>query len=144
MIANTSNINPALLQPKKEGPGGINEAASRLDSKTLKKIDDTALEFEAMFLTEMMKPMFEGLEVDKTFGGGKGEEVFRDFAMVEYGKNMAKSSSLGIADMVRDQMIRLQSANLPTTNSPAAPQDSINPLQNSMMEMTNDLSNDLY
>lgn len=113
-----------------------NNGAEKLDAKTLKKIDEAAVEFEAVFITEMMKPMFEGLEVDPMFGGGKGEEVFRDFALVEYGKSMARSSTLGIADMVRDQLIRLQSAQMPASTDVK----NINPLKDSMMEIANDVS----
>lgn len=109
MIADISGINTAILKPTAD-------IANRIDAKTMEKINQTAVDFEAVFLTEMLKPMFEGIETNAMFGGGKGEDVFRDFALIEHGKNMAKSSSIGIADIVREQMIRLQSANLPALN----------------------------
>ena len=90
-------LNPALLD-KKAAPD-INMA----------KIDETARDFEAMFMTEMLRPMFEGLKVDETFGGGKGEEIFQGMMLDEYGKNMALQGSLGIADLVREQLIEMQS-----------------------------------
>ena len=61
-------MNPMILQK------GMTEAQKS-------RIDETAQDFEAMFVTEMMRPMFDTVEVDQTFGGGKGEEVFRDRAI---------------------------------------------------------------
>ena len=34
--------------------------------------DKTAKDFESMFMSQMLQPMFEGLGVDPTFGGGHG------------------------------------------------------------------------
>ena len=84
------------------------EPGSTLDARTLKKIDEAAQEFEAVFLAEMMKPMFEGIEVNELFGGGKGEEIFNDFLIQEYGKNMAATGGIGIATSVREELIRQQ------------------------------------
>ena len=91
-------LNPALLDQKK------------VPDIDMARIDETARDFEAMFMTEMLRPMFEGLKVDETFGGGKGEEVFQSMMLDEYGKNMAAQGSLGIADLVREQLIEMQSA----------------------------------
>lgn len=77
-------------------------------SVDMSKIDQSAKDFEAMFVTEMMRPMFEGIEVDSTFGGGKTEEVFRGFMLDEYGKMVAETGQLGIADMVKQAMIEMQ------------------------------------
>jgi peptidoglycan hydrolase FlgJ len=71
-------------------------------------IDAIAKDFESMFIAEMMKPMFEGLEVDPMFGGGKGEEIFRGLLLQEYGKIMAETGTLGIADSVKRHMIEMQ------------------------------------
>ncbi len=94
-----SNIamNPALLSQTKVMP-----------SVNMQKIDETAQEFEAMFLTEMLRPMFEMVEVNKTFGGGRGEEVFRSFMLDEYGKQLSAGGGIGIADMVKEQLIEMQ------------------------------------
>ena len=81
---------------------------SKKTAENLQEIEETAQDFEAVFLTEMMKPMFEGIETDGLFRGGKGEEVFRSFLLQEYGKIMSQSGGVGIADHVKEQMIRLQ------------------------------------
>jgi flagellar protein FlgJ len=87
-------------------------ASTKLDAKTLDRINVASKDFEANFLNEMMKPMFEGIQVDETFGGGKGEEVFRDFLVQEYSKKMADRGGIGIATAVRDQMIKMQEASI--------------------------------
>jgi Rod binding domain-containing protein len=71
-------------------------------------IDKAAQDFEAMFATQMLQPMFEGIQVDPVFGGGHGEEVMRSFMLQEYGKMIAKSGRLGIASQVKAEMIRAQ------------------------------------
>lgn len=75
---------------------------------SMAQIEESAKDFEAMFVSEMIKPMFEGLETDGMFGGGKGEEIFRGFMIEEYGKMIAATGQLGIADMVKQQMIEMQ------------------------------------
>ena len=91
---------------------GTAEIAARLkhagQSKDMKKIDEAARDFEAMFLSEMIKPMFEGLEVNEEFGGGKGEEIFRGLMLQEYGKIMAQAGGIGLASHIRAEMLRLQ------------------------------------
>jgi Rod binding domain-containing protein len=85
-----------------------NASGSTLDAKTLRRIDASAKEFEASFLSEMIKPMFEGIKVDEMFGGGRGEEVFQDMMVQEYGKKMADSGGVGIAAFVRNELIKQQ------------------------------------
>jgi Rod binding domain-containing protein len=105
-------LNPALLG--KQAP-----------SIDMARIDETAREFEAMFMTEMLRPMFEGLQVNETFGGGKGEEIFSGMLLDEYGKSMAAQGSLGIADLVREQLIEMQSK----ASQPKVAQNMHNPLE---------------
>jgi Rod binding domain-containing protein len=71
-------------------------------------IDKSAQDFEAMFMTQMLQPMFQGLGTDPTFGGGHGEEIMRTFLLQEYGKIIAKSGKIGIAAAVKDEMIKAQ------------------------------------
>lgn len=75
---------------------------------SMEKIEEAAKDFEAMFVSEMMKPMFEGLKPNSLFGGGKTEEVFRGMLIDEYGKDIAARGGLGIADQVKEQLIRAQ------------------------------------
>ena len=78
------------------------------DHKRQAEIERAAEEFEAVFIAEMLKPMFEGISTEAPFGGGKGEEIFRSMLLQEYGKEMAHNRSIGIADHVKAEMIKLQ------------------------------------
>ena len=82
-----------------------------LNLKALKNREDiqaAAQDFEAVFIAQMIKPMFEGLETDNMFGGGKGEEIFRGLMIEEYGKSMAARDVTGIQTQVANKLIELQ------------------------------------
>lgn len=82
---------------------------NKIDSaNTNEQIEGAAKEFEAVFVSEMLKPMFEGLELEAPFGGGKGEEVFNSFLLQEYGKMVAQTGTIGIADHVKQELINIQ------------------------------------
>ncbi|GAB4177308.1 MAG: hypothetical protein OHK0024_15020 [Thalassobaculales bacterium] len=74
------------------------------------KARQTAEEFEAVFIAQMMAPMFKGIKTDGLMGGGHGEEMFRSLLLNEYGKNIAKAGGFGIADTVYREMLRQQEA----------------------------------
>lgn len=76
--------------------------------KNYDQISQKAQEFEAVFLAEMMKPMFEGIDVDPLFGGGNTEEIFRGMQVQEYGKQIAETKGIGLADFVKRELIRIQ------------------------------------
>lgn len=77
-------------------------------TRDMEKIDAAAQDFEALFIAEMMRPMFDGISTEAPFGGGKGEEVFRGMMLQEYGKIMAQTGSIGVAGSVKEAMIRMQ------------------------------------
>lgn len=72
------------------------------------KIRQTAIEFEAFFLSQVLNSMSAGLETDKTFGGGESEKMFRSMLNDEYSKSMSRNNSVGIADAVYREMLALQ------------------------------------
>ena len=102
----TPDTTIALLQASQ---GDIAKSGKSLRSeKDLAKIEEAARDFEAVFISEMMKPMFEGISTDGMFGGGKGEEVFQGVLIQEYGKIISQTGSIGLADQVKEEMIRMQ------------------------------------
>lgn len=70
----------------------------------------TAQEFEAFFLSQMFEVMSAGVKTDGPMGGGQAEAKWRSFLNDEYGKTMSKGRGIGIADMVYNQIIKLQEA----------------------------------
>ena len=77
-----------------------------------------ANEFEAVFLNEMLAPMFEGLSTDGLGGGGEGEEMFRPMLIDQYAKAIQHAGGIGIADQIVAELNRMQ-----TVNAPSHPQE---------------------
>lgn len=106
-----SNMTPdttgALLQASQNQTHNL---SSKLGggNKSIEEIGKAAEEFEAVFISAMMKPMFEGTELPSPFGGGKGEEIFKDMMLDEYGKLMSKTGAIGLASEVKSTLIDLQ------------------------------------
>lgn len=72
------------------------------------RMRETAQAFEASFLAQMMKPMFEGLSTDGPFGGGQGEEMWRSFMVEAMAKQTARAGGIGLADQVLSEMLKMQ------------------------------------
>ncbi len=70
--------------------------------------EKTGREFEAMFLSQMLQPMFETVKTNDMFGGGAGEDAFKGILVDEYGKMIAKAGGVGIADQVKRQIMEFQ------------------------------------
>jgi Rod binding domain-containing protein len=73
-----------------------------------KQMRETAQAFEASFLSQMLKPMFEGLETDGPFGGGEGESTWRSFLIDAMAKQAVKAGGIGMADTVMSEMLKMQ------------------------------------
>jgi peptidoglycan hydrolase FlgJ len=95
----------------------ISNASGRLEglkkSKGLSRareaqIDEAAQEFEAQFIAQMMENMFATVEVNPETGGGSAEEIYRSLLVNEYGKLIARTGGVGVADHVKREMIKLQ------------------------------------
>jgi len=67
-------------------------------------------EFESMVLSQLLAPMFEGLETDGPFGGGHGEEAMRSFYVGAMADQMAKRGGVGISSMMQKELLKLQGA----------------------------------
>ena len=89
-------VSPALLQPTPTAPA----ATARMH--------ETAEAFEASFLAQMLKPMFEGLSTDGPFGGGEAEATWRGFMIESMAGQTVKAGGIGLADQVMAQMLRMQ------------------------------------
>jgi peptidoglycan hydrolase FlgJ len=78
------------------------------DVKTREQAQAVAQQFERMFITEMLQPMFSGIETDGPFGGGQGEDVFRPMLLDQYADAVARGGGVGIADSVLKEILRMQ------------------------------------
>ena len=73
-------------------------------------VREAAEQFEAVFLSQMLAPMFETVETDPLFGGGPGERMYKSLMVEEYGKAISRAGGVGIADHVEREILRLQEA----------------------------------
>jgi len=96
---------PSLLASKEKLVVTVKAAN---DAAKTAKTDKAAQDFEAVYISEMLKPMFETVEVDDMFGGGKGEEVFRGLLTQEMGKSIAKQGGFGLAAQVKAELLKIQ------------------------------------
>lgn len=69
---------------------------------------EAAEQFEAVFLSQMLAPMFETVPTDSFMGGGHAESVYRGMMVEEMGKSLAKQGGIGIADSVYREILKLQ------------------------------------
>ena len=76
--------------------------------QTHKQARKIASDFEAVFLSQMLKPMFENIKPESPFGGGNSETMWRSMQIEEYGKAITKAGGIGIADTVYKEIIKLQ------------------------------------
>ncbi len=96
-----------LLTPTPTAPTAAG-AGSTLSAARLAQIKKTAQDFEASFLSEMFKPMFEGLSTDGPFGGGEAEGTWRSFMIDAMAKQTVKSGGIGLSNVVMSEMIKMQ------------------------------------
>ena len=90
-------VSPSLLTPNVAAP-----------SAETPRMRETAEQFEASFLSQMLKPMFEGIETDGPFGGGEAEGTWRSFMIDAIAKQTVKAGGIGLADSVMAEMIKMQ------------------------------------
>ncbi len=89
------------LQAGKKAP-----AISR--NVSVEKARQTAVDFEAFFLGQMLQPMFANINSEPPFGGGHAEKIWRSMMVDEMGKSMAEAGGIGIADSIQRAILKLQ------------------------------------
>ena len=83
----------------------IPTSAKGLDPKAVKK---TADDFETVFLEQMFNHMFSTIAVDKTTGGGQGEETVRSMLVNAYAKNVSKAGGVGLSSHIARDILKIQ------------------------------------
>ena len=72
------------------------------------KIDAVSHDFEAQFISQMLGTMFSTVDPHESLGGSDSEEVYNSMLVNEYGKIIAKTGGIGVADQVKRVMINQQ------------------------------------
>ena len=116
-LMSPSTLSPTLLTPTPQttisklaqpANGAVEPAADAAREQAIARTKDAAQKFESQFLSVMFQHMFEGVETDGPFGGGKGEEMFRSMMTDAMGKQVAKAGGIGIAASVQREMLKMQ------------------------------------
>lgn len=92
-------VSPATLPPL---------AAAVSPAVATARMRETAEAFEASFLSQMLKPMFEGLSTEAPFGGGEAEGTWRGFLVDAMAKQTVRAGGIGLADQVVARMLKMQ------------------------------------
>ncbi len=92
---------PAGPRPELPSPPGPAAPDSVVPDSSMPdaRLRRAAMEFEAVFLAEMLR--YTGIgDVPEAFGGGVGEEGFASMLIDEYAEAIARTRPLGIAERV--------------------------------------------
>lgn len=69
---------------------------------------EAAVQFETMFVNQMLEHLSSGLKSDPNFGGGPAEAIHRSMLNEEYAKQIAKRGGIGVSDAIYREMLRMQ------------------------------------
>ena len=83
-------------------------APSPLLPRDLARTDAAAREFEAVFIAELLEPLFASVETPAIAGGGKSEAFFKSLLQENYAKAFADRGGFGLAAHVKAALIDIQ------------------------------------
>ncbi|HUL08921.1 MAG TPA: rod-binding protein [Candidatus Acidoferrum sp.] len=99
-------MDPVAAKPPAPQPAAAQPAAPAVDRNS--PAYKAAVDFESVFLGQMVSQMYTGLDAQGPFGGGFAEQTYRSLLYQELGRQMAASGGVGIADAVYAEMLKLQ------------------------------------
>jgi flagellar protein FlgJ len=94
---------PVFAKPVPGAPKQVN-AKTGLDERQDKKLKEACKDFEALFMSSLLKAMRKTVQKTNLFGSDSGEETFQEMMDAEVSKSAAKTSSMGIADLMYRQL----------------------------------------
>lgn len=83
-------------------------ASDAANVKTRAQAEQVAKQFERMFISEMLAPMFQGIQTDGLTGGGNAEATFRPMLIDQYADAISRGGGIGISDSVLKEILRMQ------------------------------------
>jgi len=124
----TDGLNNSTLQSSIDF-AGMASLRGQAQQKTEKATRETATQFEALFIHEMLKSMRQTIE-KSDLNGSDAEDTFQEMYDRELSQQLAKRNTLGVADMLVKHLDRAK-APQPTFDAKAQPMP-LNPVQESM------------
>lgn len=83
-------------------------SAAALSAADDARMNAVAADFEAMFVSQMLEQMFGDSVGDDAFGDPETTQVYKGLMIEAYGKKIADSGGIGIADYVKKTLLSLQ------------------------------------
>ncbi len=102
--------------------GHIEQPSPTLTPQQTARIEKTAKEFEALVLSQLLAPIFAGVEKSNLMGEGQETDAFQTMLQDEYAKSMVARGGFGIADQIKTSLIQLQAAQQQTVHTNPIPQ----------------------
>jgi peptidoglycan hydrolase FlgJ len=101
-------LNSAQMNAAAAGATRAGEATTQ--ARTESEARKAAEEFEAIFIAQMLAPMFNTIPKNDVFGGGHAETIFQSMQIEEIGKEITRAGGggIGIADRVFREILRAQ------------------------------------
>ena len=124
----TDGLNNSTLQSSIDF-AGMGSLRGQAQQKTEKATRETATQFEALFIHEMLKTMRQTIE-KSDLNGSDAEDTFQEMYDRELSQQLAKRNTLGVADMLVKHLDRAN-APQPTFDAKAQPMP-LNPVQEGM------------
>lgn len=77
-------------------------SAGAMNNEQIKKV---AIEFESMFVSQMLEHMFGESSGEDLFGGSESDDVYKSMMVEQYGKAIVKSGGIGIAHHIEQSLM---------------------------------------
>jgi flagellar protein FlgJ len=99
VIANSLNSQSQRDQQLDTTIKGLQRSANgELTRESAKKV---SIEFEGLFISQMLEHMFSGESLGESlFGNGETDEIYKSMMVEQYSKAIVKSGGIGIADYI--------------------------------------------
>ena len=108
--AKLHNIKTALPAAVNEGFSSMLNGAigksSKIEKPVDKKLMDTCIEMESIFVKQMLSCMKNNIDKGEFLHGGYAENIFEDMLYDEYALNISKNSNMGIAKSLYEELSR--------------------------------------
>jgi flagellar protein FlgJ len=89
-------------------------------SPIYQKLHQQAVDYEGVFLNQLVKEMMSTTQSEGSeFGGGYAEDTWKGMQAEQFANSMAQQGGIGLADQLMPVLLRLQEA--ATTTSTGAP-----------------------
>ncbi len=102
LLYSNQEYSKRLDQMKRAGEKPV--PGTRQAGKPHGKLYDQCVEFESLFIKQMLDAMRKSVEKSDFLHGGMAEDIFEDMLYDRYALLMAKNSGFGLADMVYRQL----------------------------------------